>query len=383
MNGALVRTTPAGRFSVVSCHDSTASCAFDGSWVAASDHLSIADVRGLLAPVLAGLSTVRFSFTQVNEWDGTLYAVLYALYRDLTARKIHVEYIECPPGLERLVRLGLAVPAQAREPETRAPFLERVGIATLERVEQTVTILTFIGENLRALFQFIRGRARVRRADLLEVLSDAGPSALPIVTLISVLVGVIFAFIGAIQLRQFGAQIYVANLVGIGMTREMGAVMVGIIMSGRTGAAFAAQLGTMQVNEEIDALKTLGISPLEFLVLPRTIALVIMMPLLCLYSDLGGIVGGIIVSVGALDVSLLQYLHQTADSITLTDISIGVVKSIVFGILIAWCGCYQGIQCGRSASSVGLATTSAVVAGIVSLVLVDAVFAVVCNILGI
>ena len=153
-------------------------------------------------------------------------------------------------------------------------------------------------------------------------------------------------------------------------------------MSGRTGAAFAAQIGTMQVNEEVDALRTLGISPMEFLVLPRTIALILMMPLLCIYADLGGMFGGMLISATALDISILRYFNQTISSVTLTDFWIGVIKSIVFGILIAWCGCYQGIRCGRSSSSVGLAATSAVVAGIVSLVLVDAVFAVGCNILN-
>jgi phospholipid/cholesterol/gamma-HCH transport system permease protein len=182
---------------------------------------------------------------------------------------------------------------------------------------------------------------------------------------------------------MFGAQIYIANLVGIAMTREMGAMMAAIIMAGRTGAAFAAQLGTMQVNEEIDALKTLGVSPMEFLVLPRMLALVLMMPLLCLYADLLGMLGGALVSVGAFDVTLIQYATQTQATITLTHVAIGVFKSVIFGIVIALSGCLRGMQCGRSATEVGYAATSAVVTAIVWIIALDGLFAVMTNVLGI
>jgi phospholipid/cholesterol/gamma-HCH transport system permease protein len=182
---------------------------------------------------------------------------------------------------------------------------------------------------------------------------------------------------------MFGAQIYVANLVGIAMVRVMGAVMTGIIMAGRTGAAFAAQLGTMQVNEELDALETLGISPMEFLVLPRMLALCIMMPLLCLYADLMGVLGGLIVGVGMLDISAVQYYKQTQAAIGLNNLVIGLFHSAVFGILVALSGCLRGIQCGRSASAVGQATTSAVVTGIVSIIVATAIITVMCNVVGI
>jgi phospholipid/cholesterol/gamma-HCH transport system permease protein len=211
----------------------------------------------------------------------------------------------------------------------------------------------------------------------------SGSQALPIVSLISGLIGLILAFMGAIQLRQFGAQIYVADLVGIGMTREMGAVMTGIIMAGRTGAAFAAQLGTMQVNEEIDAYTTLGISPMEFLVLPRMLALVLMMPLLCVYADLLGILGGVVVATGLLDISLVEYVNETRAAVSLTDIGLGVVKSGLFGVLIALAGCLRGMQCGRSASAVGDAATSAVVTGIVFIIATDGLLAVLTEALGI
>jgi phospholipid/cholesterol/gamma-HCH transport system permease protein len=198
-----------------------------------------------------------------------------------------------------------------------------------------------------------------------------------------VLVGLILAFVGAIELKMFGAQIYVADVVGIGMVRIMGAIMTGIIMAGRTGASFAAQIGTMQVNEEIDALQTLGISPVEFLVLPRMVALIVMMPLLCLYADLMGIVGGIVVGTGMLDLSLTEYLNRTREAVTMTQLWIGLFHGAVFGVLIAMAGCLRGMQCGRSASAVGEATTSAVVTSIVAIIVATAMITFACQVLGI
>jgi phospholipid/cholesterol/gamma-HCH transport system permease protein len=215
------------------------------------------------------------------------------------------------------------------------------------------------------------------------IIQDCGAQALPIVSLISFLVGLILAFMGAVQLKLFGAQIYVADMVGIAMVREMGAMMTGIIMAGRTGASFAAQLGTMQVNEEIDALTTLGISPMEFLVLPRMLALILMMPLLTLYSNLMGILGGFLVGVGMLDLTPMQYFQETRVAVDLTNISLGVFKSVVYGIMIALAGCLRGMQCGRSASAVGAAATSAVVSAIVLIVVSCGLFAILTNALGI
>jgi phospholipid/cholesterol/gamma-HCH transport system permease protein len=227
------------------------------------------------------------------------------------------------------------------------------------------------------------GKALFRRSDLVLIIQECGAQALPIISLISFLVGLILAFVGAVQLLMFGAQIYVASLVGIAMVRVMGAIMTGIILTGRTGAAFAAQLGTMEVNEEIDALRTLGISPVEFLVLPRMTALFLMTPLLCLYADLMGILGGLVVGVGMLDLNVMEYYHMTQASVSLNDFWIGLFQSGVFGVLVAVSGCLRGMQCGRSASSVGEAATSAVVTGIVSIVVATAVITLMCNVLGI
>jgi phospholipid/cholesterol/gamma-HCH transport system permease protein len=226
-------------------------------------------------------------------------------------------------------------------------------------------------------------KVRFRTVDLLLLIQQSGARALPIVTLISFLVGVILAFVGAVQLKQFGAQLYVADLVGIGIVHELGAMMTGIIMAGRTGAAFAAQLGTMKVTQEIDALTTMGLSPLEFLVLPRVIALVLMMPLLCLYADFVGVLGGAVVGMGMLELSWSTYIRETIEAVKLTDVLGGVFKSSVYGVLIAFSGCLRGIQSGSSSSAVGDAATSAVVTGIVAIVAASGIFAVVFYVLGI
>ena len=244
-------------------------------------------------------------------------------------------------------------------------------------------MLKFLGEMAVTFFRLVRLRVRFRAVDLFLLVQQCGAQALPIVTLISFLVGVILAFVGAVQLKQFGAQIYVADLVGIAIVHEMGAMMTGIIMAGRTGAAFAAQLGTMKVTQEIDAFTTMGFSPLEFLVLPRVIALVLMMPLLCLYADLIGVLGGAVVGLGMLDLSWTTSIRETMHAVGLTDLFGGIFKSAVYGVLVALSGCLRGIQCGNSSSAVGDAATSAVVTGIVAIVAACGIFAVVFYVLGI
>jgi len=234
-----------------------------------------------------------------------------------------------------------------------------------------------------AVSRLIRGRARFRRTDLGLYMQASGVQALPIVSLICFLVGLILAFIGAIQLKLFGAQIYVADLVGIAMVRLMAAIMTGIVMAGRTGGAFAAQLGTMQVNQEIDALKTLGISPMEFLVLPRMLALALMMPLLCLYANVMGILGGMVVGVGLLGLGLVPYYTQTVQAVGLWNLGIGLFSGTVFGVIVALAGCMRGMQCGRSAAAVGESATSAVVTAIVGIIVATAAITVICDVLGI
>ncbi len=331
------------------------------------------------------LRRISFDTRQLNNWDSALLTFLLKVVHQSRKNRIEIDDEGLPEGVKSLLKLASAVPERkgARKEAVREPILQRIGAYALDTGRSSVEFINFIGAAFLALLKFFVGKARFQRSDLMLFIQQTGAEALPIVTLISVLVGLIFAFIGAVQLMMFGAQIYVADLVGIAMVRVMGAVMTGVIMAGRTGAAFAAQIGTMQVNEEIDALQTLGISAMEFLVLPRMLALVLMMPLLCLYSDLMGILGGLIVGVGMLDIEVELYLHQTQKALNLTHIGIGIVHSIVFGILVALAGCLRGIQCGRSASAVGDATTSAVVTSIVAIVVATAIITVVCNVMGI
>ncbi len=328
---------------------------------------------------------ISFDATKLADWDSGLLTLIVRIINHAKRQNIETDTSGLPEGVQRLLKLSFAVPEKADAARTsdRTPLLELVGASTLELYHSLGATLGFIGESVLVFGRFFRGKARFRRCDLALTIQECGADALPIVSLISLLVGLILAFVGAVQLSQFGAQIFVADLVGLAMTREMAAIMTGIIVAGRTGAAFAAQLGTMTVNEEIDALGTFSISPMEFLVLPRMLALAIMMPLLCIYADLLGILGGAVVGVGLLDLSITQYVSRTQIAVGLGDIAVGLVKGALFGILVALAGCMRGMQCGRSSAAVGLAATSAVVTGIVFIIVTDAIFAVVTNILGV
>jgi phospholipid/cholesterol/gamma-HCH transport system permease protein len=330
-------------------------------------------------------SRVTFDTTQLSAWDSGLLTFLTKVSELCSQHKIPTERDGLPTGVRRLLALAEAVPerAGARQKVDMPPWLARVGTAFLNAREPVLEMLAFIGELTAVFGKLVRGRARFRTSDLMLLIQQAGADALGIITLISFLVGLILAFVGAVQLEQFGASIYVADLVGIAMVREMGAMMTGIVMAGRTGAAFAAQLGSMKVNQETDALATMGISPLEFLVLPRVIALCLMMPLLCLYSDLLGILGGMTVGVSMLKLPLLVYYNQTAAAVGVGDLIGGVFKASVYGVLIALSGCLRGMQCGNSSSAVGQAATSAVVTGIVFIITACGIFSVVFYVLGI
>lgn len=363
--------------------DNTLLIVLSGRWETGQGTPSHTDIRQLL--IESGVRRLRFDSQRLDGWDSSLVVFLSALIDQCSIGGIDVEPAGLPEGTQRLLTLSKAVPRNedAAHAPARPALLARIGEIGIRGSQSVRDTIDFIGELGLSVVRLITGKARVRAADVLEVIQECGWKALPIVSLISLLVGLILAFMGAVQLRMLGAQIYVADLVGIGMTREMGAVMTGVIMAGRTGAAFAANLGTMQVNEEIDALQTLGVSPMDYLVLPRMTALVLMMPLLCIYADFMGLLGGMLVSVGAFDISAIQYLNQTRGALTLTHIGVGVFKSVVFGIIVAMCGCMQGMRCGRSAAAVGEATTSAVVIAIVYIVVTDGLFAVITDVLGI
>ena len=332
----------------------------------------------------SAIRRIRFDTEGITGWDSGLLVFLGKLVAESDRRRIECDRSGLPDGVRRLLALASAVPERkdVREGGRRPSWLARLGIEAVTAAGQMRVTLAFLGDSFLAMLKLLRGQARFRRADLLVILQECGVEALGIVTLISFLVGVILAYVGAVQLRQFGAQIYVADLVGIAMTREMGAMMAAIIMAGRTGAAFAASLGTMQVNEEIDALTTLGISPIEFLVLPRMLALALMMPLLCVYADFVGILGGASVGVGMLDLGSVEYFVRSSQSIGVADVAAGLIKSGVFGVLVAVAGCMRGMECGRSSAAVGWAATSAVVTGIVLIIVSDASMTVIFNIIG-
>lgn len=355
-----------------------------GEWRTGEDPPSFEEIQNQLVSE-TDIRKVAFDAKDLTRWDSSLLILVKKINTLCSENNIYLDREGLPKGAKRLLELATAVPetTDAKKVKSNETFLYLVGAETIDFFRSAREMFAFVGEAFLAFIRFFTGKARYRRSDLSMTIQECGAQALPIVSLISLLVGLILAFIGSIQLKMFGAQIYIANLVGVAMVRVMGAVMTGVIMAGRTGAAFAAEIGTMEVNEEIDALKTLGISPMEFLVLPRMLALVFMMPLLCLYADLMGILGGSIVAVGVLDINMSQYYAQTKAAVSLNDLWIGLFHSAVFGVLVAMAGCLRGMQCGRSASDVGDATTSAVVTSIVSIVVSTAIITIICNVLGI
>ena len=327
------------------------------------------------------LRSVEFDTTGLSAWDSRFVALIRHCTELLRGRDIELRYEGLPEGVRRLLRLAQTLPEKldAHRPAVRESLLRNVGEHMTQTWEGLLGLFTFLGQNLTALANLVRGRAQFRWADAFLVMEQTGPQALSIVAMINFLVGLILAFVGALELARFGASIYVADLVGIATVREMGAIMTGIILCGRTGAAFAAQLGTMKVNEEISALQTFGFSPVEFLVLPRMVALVLMMPFLCVFADLISIAGGFLVSVSMLDITATEYITRTMEAIQLQGFLLGIFKGTFFGFLVAFTGCLRGMQSGYTAAAVGQATTRAVVSGISAIIASDGIFAVLCN----
>jgi phospholipid/cholesterol/gamma-HCH transport system permease protein len=353
-----------------------------GAWRGAGSRPGIDAVQTALQQ--KGLRTLQFDTAALQAWDFRLVAFVNQCAELALAAGLKLEEAGLPDGVRRLLRLAAAVPEKkdARRATARYSWLYGLGETAIQEHEKATAVFTFLGETALSALKLARGKARIRKADVLLAMQQCGPQALGIVAMINFLVGLILAFVGAVQLTKFGAAVYVADLVAIGTVREMACIMTGIILCGRTGAAFAAQLGTMKVNQEISALQTFGISPIEFLVLPRMLALMLMMPLLCVFADLISIAGGLVVSVGMLDVTTAVYLQRTMESISLASFLLGVAKGSFFGFLVAFTGCLRGMQCGNNAAAVGQATTRAVVAGISSIVASDGIFAVLCHALN-
>jgi len=354
-----------------------------GDWLDRTGLPNISVVEKELAS--SGARALEFDAQGLGGWDSALMVRILAI-NDLCAKgKVEFRAKTLPSGLAKLIALSQAVPekSDAARKEVKLSFLERVGESGLAAWSGGAAMFGFLGESVVALLKLVRGRAQFRWRDIVEVTQACGPEALGIVALINFLIGLILAFVGATELARFGASIYTADLVAVASVREMGCIMTGIILCGRTGAAFAAQLGTMKVNQEIEAFQTFGISPFEFLVLPRMVALILMMPLLCIFADLIAISGGFLVSTLMLDVAPQVYLARTVESISLAGFLLGIFKGSFFGVIIALTGCLRGMQCGTNAAAVGLATTSAVVTGITWIIASDGIFAVICSALHI
>ncbi len=344
-----------------------------GDWLAGSMRPSADEILKTLREKVPP-AELGFDSTRLGKWDSLLLTFLTRIKEACEESGIRIDFSGLPAGVKGLLELAYAVPERqdARRPVSPSGLLAQAGNGAIALWNDGIALTAFIGESSVSFLRFILGKARFRRVDFWILIQHCGADALPIVSLISILVGMILAFVGSVQLSKFGAQVYIADLVGLGMAREMGAMMTAIIMAGRTGAAFAAQLGSMQVNDEIDALKTMGISEMEFLVLPRLLALILMMPLLCVYADAMGIAGGALASISLFDISFLEYFHHVHARLRTQDLLVGIGKSAVFGVLVAIAGCMRGMQCGRSSSAVGFAATSAVVTGIVMIVAADA-----------
>lgn len=362
----------------------TATLHFSGDWVIGS---GISPVTSVLSGLdsSAPPASLKLDLSALGKWDSSLVALLVQIKTTCEKSSIELELHSAPRGVSQLFALAGAVPDRggAGRERTDPGFVESVGRNVIQGVKGGEEATTFLGEGVIALGKAIRGRAHFRMADLLLVLHQCGPQALPIVTLISFLVGMILAFVGIVQLEQFGAEVYVANLVTIAMVREMGGMMTGIIMAGRTGAAFAAQIGTMNVNDEIAALRTFGIPPTEFLVLPRVVGLILCVPLLTIYANVVGVLGGSAVTAVLSDVSFVQYYVQSSQSVDIGDWLGGLFKATIYGIIVAIAGCLRGLQGKKSAAAVGNAATSAVVTAIVFIIIAEAILTVVYTILGI
>lgn len=355
-----------------------------GDWLITGDRPAAGEVAAQLA-LHPDLEQITFDVSKMTQWDSGLISFLLQLDREGRLKNIRLAHAGLPPGILKLLALASSALNAANRPRQPMdePFFEKAGSQFMRIYAAGLALLDFLGEITLAGGRLLRGKACFRRDDFLYIMQRCGIDALFLVSLISVLVGIIFAFVGAIQLKVFGAQIYIAHIVGIAMVRVMGAVMAGILTAGRTGASFAAELGIMQTNEEIDALKTLGVAPVDFLVLPRVLALTIMLPLLTLYADFMGILGGLAISAGMFGINPAEYLEHTQQAVKLNNLWVGLINGLIFGIIVAVAGCFHGMKCERSAAGVGQATTAAVVSAITSIVIATAIITFICQIFGV
>jgi len=363
-----------------------AALRLSGDWIASQTGIRSTDeVRHILDDAVT--SVVQVDASNLGKWDSALIAFLKMLHDASRLRRpqpVQIDDTGLQDTARRLLALSAAGGSATADKEMPRPSLAtRVGQAYFAALSDAAGMAELVGETaLRGMAGLAR-RTHTRAIDVFELVREAGAKALVIVAIVNILIGAILAFVGAVELQRFGAGIFVVNLVGIAVAREMAAITTAIVMAGRTGGAYAAHLATMQGNEEIDALNVLGIRVFDFLVLPRIMALITMMPLLYLYGCALGFFGGFLVSIASLDVTPTLFLEQLRNAVTMKEFAIGLLKSIAFGALVALVGCKIGLNAGRSAADVGRAATSAVVAAIVGIIALDAVFAVCTDALGI
>ncbi|HEY0945022.1 MAG TPA: ABC transporter permease [Opitutaceae bacterium] len=325
---------------------------------------------------------VRLVLGEIESWDSALVLFVFEAQEWARATGAACEIDALPEGVKTLVA-QMNTAHETNAPVDRCPdFLTSVGMAATDAWAKSRNFATFVGECVLSSVNLAKHPNKFRWRDCVREMQQCGAMALPIVSLISFLVGVTLAYTGAVILRQFGGDIWVADLVGLSMVREMGAMMTGIVLAGRTGAAFAAEIGNMKANEEIDALETLGIRPVDFLVIPRMVALGLMMPLLSLYANALGIFGGMVIAKGVLDIPPTAYWVEMLTIVDLSDVMTGLIKAFTYGGIVGLSGCLRGLQADRSAAGVGQAATSAVVTAILLIIVADAIYAVVFDILG-
>ena len=358
-----------------------------GEWMAQKTGLrSEAELRQIAATSRPA-AALRVDASAIGRWDSALVAFLARLDDVLAdnAGGPALDINSLPSALARLLALTRANHPRRTDdmPAARRSLLDDAGMAALICWEATVSSAELIGVTVLSTRLVLTGRLQARAVDVVGLMRECGFGALGIAAIVNGLVGAILGFVGAVQLRRFGAEIYVTNLVGVAVVREMAPIMTAIVMAGRTGGSYAAQIATMQGNEEVDALQALGISVNQFLVIPRVIAAVTMVPVLTAYGCFMGLFGGLIVGVAMLNLSPMVFLEHLQQAVPWTEFAIGFTKTVCFGALIALVGCRRGLAAGRSAADVGRAATSAVVDGIIGIIVLDAIFAACAEALGI
>jgi phospholipid/cholesterol/gamma-HCH transport system permease protein len=349
--------------------------------------ITLGDAENLLermSDAVAGgnRTSVRIDLSGVSYMDGAGVLTLLRLEDSIREKGISFALVSVPEEIGRV--MGLI----DRESLTRSPLhvesgpvgmVEGLGSISVGLSKDVVAMLAFLGDLISAVIYLFRHPREVRWEDVLFYVRRVGAEGLPIVGLISILIGLIIAFMSSLQLKQFGANVYVASLVAVAIVRELGPIMTAILVAGRSASAFAAEIGTMRVNDEVDALVTMGFDPIRFLVVPKLIATVIVLPLLTLYADLFGILGGMIVGIVGLDLTAYTYLQASQRSVSVFFLNASLVKAAVFSCIVAWIGCQRGFQVRGGVEEVGAATTSAVVTSILLIVVVDSMFAVVLH----